>query len=115
MNQIKCRVCGKPNPEHIFHCDEHYHCADCGTREGLCTYKEGVLCDPCHALRVGKRIDAFDEDTSFTSEVVCPHCGYEHCDSCSMSEGEMRCDDCDRAFTMDRIVDVRYCTEKLEQ
>lgn len=109
---LSCRVCGKPNPEHIFHCTEHYHCEDCGTRESLCTYTEAVLCSPCHDKRVAKRITEFDGDTDYTDEVVCPHCGYEHSDSWEMSEGHHECGDCCRPFEITQNVEVTYSTEK---
>lgn len=109
---ITCRVCGKPNPEHTFHCEEHYHCADCGTREGLCTYLEGVLCNGCHTARVEKRIAEFDGDVDYTDEIVCPHCGYEHSDSWEMREGEHECSDCCRPFDVTRNVEVTYSTTK---
>ena len=113
MGTITCRVCGKPNPEHIFHCEEHYHCADCGTREDLCTHSEGVLCGKCHTARIEKRVAEFDGDTKFTSEAICPHCGYEHGDSREMSEGERECSDCGRKFELVRDVEVTYCTHKV--
>lgn len=109
---LTCRVCGKPNPEHIFHCTEHYHCEDCGTREKLCTYSEAVLCSPCHDKRVAKRIAAFDGDTDYTDEIVCPHCGYECSDSWEMEEGRHECGDCCRPFMVTRNVSVHYSTEK---
>ncbi len=109
---IKCRICGKPNPEHIFHCEEHYHCADCETRAGLCTYTEAVLCGDCHKRRVEKRIAEFDKNTDYTDEIVCPHCGYEHSDSFEMSEGEQECRDCGRPFEVTRDVQVTYSTTK---
>lgn len=116
---IECRVCGKPNPEHIFHCAEHYHCADCGTKEQLCTYLEAVLCRPCHANRVKQREAEFQERladdsmlTQYTDEVVCPHCGHEHRDSFEMSEGRYECGDCCKPFEITRNVEVTYSTEK---
>lgn len=109
---IVCRICGKPNPEHIFHCEEHYRCEDCGTRQGLCTYSEAVLCDPCHDKRVEKRIAEFEGETDYTDEVICPHCGYEYSDSWEMNEGRHECSDCERPFEVTRNVVVTYSTEK---
>ena len=111
---ITCRVCGKPNPENIFHCNEHYHCADCGTREGLCTYTEAVLCSPCHGQRVEKRVAGFDGDTDFTEEIICPHCGHRPSDSWEMSDGEHECGDCERRFEVSRCVEVTYSTTKIQ-
>lgn len=109
---LKCRVCGKPDPKHLFHCEEHYHCADCGTREGLCTYTEAVLCSKCHEKRVEKRIAEFDGDTDGTDEIVCPHCGYECSDSWEKSEGVRECGDCGREYEVEREVTVTYSTTK---
>lgn len=109
---LTCRVCGKPNPEQIFHCNEHYYCEDCGMREGLCTYMEGVLCDKCHKARVEKRIVDFSDDTDFTDEVVCPHCGFKYSDSWEMEDGGHTCSDCGNKFELSRDVEVHYSTEK---
>jgi hypothetical protein len=108
---IKCRLCDKPATQ-LFHCDEHYCCAGCGTSEHLCTYTEAVLCSPCHDKRVEKRIAEFTGDTDHTNEVTCPHCGHECIDSWDMSEGEHECGDCGREFTMERDVSVSYSTTK---
>ncbi len=113
MSSIKCRVCGKPDPEHIFHCEAHYHCADCGTRSDLCTYTEAVLCSPCHDKRMAKRVAEFDGDTDYTDEIVCPHCGHMYSDSFEVSEGEHECRDCGNAFNVERDVSVSYSTEKV--
>ena len=108
---IKCRLCDKP-ATHIFHCDEHYCCEDCGTRADLCTYTEAVLCSPCHEKRVEKRILEFDGDTEYTNEVTCPHCGHQCSDSWEMSEGEHECGDCGREFEMERDVTVSFSPPK---
>ena len=110
---LKCRVCSVPTkPPFIFYCDEHYQCADCGTRDGLVTRMEGALCDPCHAARVEKRIADFKDSTHDTFEAICPHCGYEHRDSFEMSEGDRECSDCGRSFDLVRNVSITYSTSK---
>ena len=110
---FSCSVCGKENPEHMFHCEEHYHCVDCETKENLITTGEGVLCHPCRQIRIDKRIAEFNGDTSYTREVVCPHCGHEHMDSWEMDDGEYSCSDCDNEFEITRDVDVTYSTSKV--
>lgn len=112
MMALKCTVCGKPDPKYFWRCEEHYHCDDCGTKEGLCTHSEGVLCDPCHEKRVEKRIAEFSGNTDYTNEVICPHCGYQHSDSFEMSEGVRECHDCGREYEMERDVSVTYSTTK---
>lgn len=109
---IKCRLCEKPST-HIFHCDEHYHCADCGTVDDLCTYSEAVLCEKCHANRVTKRIAEFDGDTDYTAEITCPHCGHELSDSWEASDGIRECGDCGLEYEVTRDVAVTYCTTKI--
>ena len=106
-----CKLCDK-KATHIFHCDEHYKCADCGTRDGLCTHTEAVLCSPCHEARVEKRVAAFDGDTDYTAEVTCPWCGYVCSDSWEISDGEQECSDCGREYEVERDVQVTYSTTK---
>ena len=112
MSAITCNICGKPDPENIFRCDEHYRCDDCHTREGLCTYTEGVLCSKCHTSRVAARTAAFEGDTEDTDEVICPHCGYLHPDGWEMTEGARHCADCCQPFDLTRIVTLNYTTTK---
>ncbi len=113
---ITCRVCEKENPEHIFYCEEHYKCADCGTKEGLCIYgkKDGVLCGSCKQKRLEKRIAEFDADTDYESEVTCPWCGHIHSDSWEYpdSDDAFQCSDCEKIFVMNREVEVTYSTSK---
>lgn len=94
-------------------CADHNRCDDCGTRDKLCYYREGLLCERCHTGRVDDRIAAFDGDTDYTSEITCPHCGYVHSDSWEMSEGEQECSDCERPFEVERVVTVEYRTAKI--
>ncbi|MCP4757548.1 MAG: hypothetical protein GY866_42360, partial [Proteobacteria bacterium] len=61
---LKCDKCGE-EATYITRCDEHHKCDDCGARETLCTYLEGVLCNPCHTARVEKRIEEFDKDIDY--------------------------------------------------
>jgi hypothetical protein len=106
-----CQKCGA-KAQHWKRCDEHYACDDCGTREGLCTHTEGVLCERCHTVRIENRVVRFKGSTSYTSEVICPHCGYTHHDSWELSEGERDCPDCNRTFELSRYVEVVYTTTK---
>ena len=110
---ITCKVCNKPNPEHILHCNEHYKCDVCGTTEGLCTYTDRLLCGPCNDIEMRKRIAAFDGDHEYTSEAVCPHCGNVCGDSWEMSEGVTECGDCGHEFELERNVEVTYTTRKV--
>lgn len=111
---LTCDVCGTQNPGYMRRCNEHYRCDDCGTREDLCTYCEGVLCGGCHTARVEQRIQDFDGDTDYTPEIICPRCGYKHTDCSEWSEGLNECADCERAFNMSRDVEVTYTTAKVE-
>ena len=109
---LTCNVCNKPNPEHIFHCAEHYKCDGCGTTEGLCSYVDRLVCDPCNDIEMQKRIEAFDGDTECTSEAVCPHCGKECRDSWELVDGAIKCGDCGNEFLVTREVEVTYSTSK---
>ena len=107
-----CEICGSENPKHWKRCEDHYRCDDCETQDNLCTYREGVLCDPCYQNRVEKRIAEFTGECDYTCEIICPHCGYESGDSWEATEGEQQCNDCDRKFEMTRNTEVTYSTSK---
>ena len=111
---MKIRKCERCSAEatHWKRCDVCYRCDDCWSRDNLCSYVEGVLCDPCHDQRVEQRIEAFDGETEYTPEVVCPHCGYVSSDSWEMTEGDRVCADCENRFVMTRHQEVTYSTEK---
>ena len=109
---ITCRVCNKPNPEHIFHCAEHYKCDGCGTAEGLCTHRDRLMCAKCNDAEMARRVAAFDGDTDYTQEITCPHCGHECSDSWEMCEGPRECSDCGNSYEVERDVEVTYCTTK---
>jgi hypothetical protein len=54
-------------------------------------------------------------DHYYTSEIVCPHCGYVHHDSWEWGEdGEDECGECEERFSYRRIVTIEYSTEKPE-
>ena len=107
----KCEKCGEK--ANLFRCPTHYVCDDCGTTEELCTHTEGLLCRTCHTKRVDIRIAEFDGDTDYTTEITCPHCGYEYRDSWESSDGDHECPDCERGFEVIKDITVTYCTEKI--
>lgn len=111
-NVNECEICGAKNT-HIWRCYEHHRCDDCGTKENLCSYSEGLLCDRCHDKRVEKRIAEFEGDTDYTQEVVCPWCGYEHSDSWEMTMGKRECNDCGREFEAKQDCTVTYSTSRI--
>ena len=62
-------------------------------------------------------------NSTYTDEVVCPHCGLEHGDSWELGlrsgdngeqkhTGYMRCqnDDCGKEFTWEREIEAHYTT-----
>lgn len=109
---LNCKLCGQP-ATHIFRCDDHYRCDDCGTKEKLCYYTEGILCQSCHTARVNERIAKFNRDTRYTKEAMCPYCGYEQSDSWELSDGEYECPDCGNSYEVEVVVTVEYSTSKL--
>jgi hypothetical protein len=110
---LKCKVCGDV-ATHIWRCDEHYSCDDCGEGEGLVYRTEGLLCEPCHTARVNKRMENFNGKTSYTSEIICPHCGYQFqdCWEYSSDYGSLECPDCENDLTYEREIEVTYTTVK---
>jgi len=111
---FECEVCGVKS-RRWKRCVEHYRCDDCGTKEGLCFYTEGVLCGSCKKARVKKRIEVFGGETQNTGLITCPYCGYKFQDSWEFSDGggEMECSDCGQLFFYEPIVDVTYSTSKI--
>ncbi len=53
-------------------------------------------------------------DSTYTQEIVCPHCGHEHCNSWELSHdsGEMDCCDCGKEFHYERNITIDYSTSK---
>lgn len=111
--QNKCDKCGK-SITHVDRCDDCYKCDDCGTRDDLCSYIEGVLCETCHKARVQKRIENFNGDTQYQDNIICPYCGDKNEDSWEVEgdSGEIECDECGNTFEYERDVTVDYTTYK---
>jgi len=62
-------------------------------------------------------MDAINHE--YTSEIVCPWCGYEFGDSWDIGPedediGQIECEECERAFTANRNISVSYSTQKCE-
>lgn len=53
-------------------------------------------------------------DHQNTDEIVCPHCGYIHGDSChrDRDSGEDDCQECEMPFFWERQITVDYSTSK---
>jgi transcription elongation factor Elf1 len=54
----------------------------------------------------------------YTRNIVCPYCGYEDLDSWEVDSGEedlgiIECGVCGKEFLASRVIDITYCTEKL--
>lgn len=55
-------------------------------------------------------------DHDFTSEVVCPHCGHIHGDSCELPDSDdMYCANCGEEFHFTREIEVTYSTYKKDE
>lgn len=112
MTLYECQICHKKTTR-WRRCDEHHRCDDCGTTEGLCFHTDGLVCGSCHADRAAAKQAAFNGDTSYLSEVVCPWCGYTHSDGWEMGEGERDCMYCEKPFELTRHVICEYSTSKI--
>lgn len=55
--------------------------------------------------------------TQYTSDIVCPHCGYEDLDSWEYDRDDdtIHCDSCSKLFYYMRYVTTEYCTRKSEK
>ena len=56
-------------------------------------------------------------ETDYTSEIVCPHCGYVHSDSWEApdEDDEYQCGECLKTFAFRREIDVNYTSWKVKQ
>ena len=110
----KCSQCNNDTGHHFSRCDAHYRCDDCGTKEHLCTYREGVLCYDCHKKRANKRVKEFNGDHEYMQEIVCPYCGHIKSDSWEVQpdNNSMECSDCENTFEYERIIAIEYSTSK---
>jgi len=71
--------------------------------------------------RAGREGGQLSIDCEYTSEIVCPYCGYEFSDSwdvnSSVGDGDLdnqECDECGKTFFCRRDIDVSYVSEKLD-
>jgi len=71
------------------------------------------MCGKCNDAEMARRVAAFEGDTDYTREVICPHCGRECSDSWEMLEGITECSDCGNSYEIERDVEVTYCTRKV--
>lgn len=110
---IKCRVCGKKDPEHIFHCEDHYKCEDCGTKDHLIT-GERLLCGTCLTERIVKDMNNFHGDTDYTDEITCPYCGHVQMDSWESTEREYDCAHCEKPYNVQIFSERKYTTTKVD-
>lgn len=109
----ECKVCGKPDPEHIFHCEDHYLCENCGTKENLITSKQ-LLCRSCLEKQIEIDIQNFNGNTDYTNDVTCPHCGHEQMDSWEYNSGEYDCGHCEKPFDVEIYTERTYSTTRVE-
>lgn len=49
-------------------------------------------------------------DHSYTSEIVCPHCGYKFSDSWEVESNEVECGECEKKFEVERHDERTYST-----
>lgn len=112
-----CKKCGKETPR-WGRCDDCLHCDECGTREGVCQYVDGVWCDYCRKGVVDIQIAKFTrskKSTESETQCICPWCGYVSRDAWESSEGETECSNCERDYDMSREVVAYYTTKRIEK
>jgi hypothetical protein len=56
-------------------------------------------------------------DTQYTSDPVCPWCGYKYMDAWELEMGDgseqvIECGECEREYKVECVISVDYCTEK---
>ena len=109
-----CEKCGHPTECVSGRCNDCYKCDDCGAKDDLIIAEDGVYCHDCLDKIINDDIKKFDGDTKYTSNIICPHCGYEDQDSWEMTKdsGEVNCSRCDKEFFVERDVTVTYSTSK---
>ena len=112
-----CRVCGGDTGKTLlFRCEAHHKCDDCGVDDNLVYRTEGLLCEPCHKVRVTKRMAEFDEsEAELTHEITCPYCGYEVGDSFDGypdHDENKKCGDCRNVYEYERIVTIEYSSTR---
>ncbi|HWL09772.1 MAG TPA: hypothetical protein VNQ76_15300 [Planctomicrobium sp.] len=111
--RTNCEICNKPlDGTHWKRCIACMKCDGCGITESLCSYVDGVRCQPCEYARNRELIRTFKGRTDFTGSIVCPWCGDVYSDSFEYDEGEMNCQRCGNLFDMSRCVEVSYTTSK---
>ena len=65
---------------------------------------------------MNNRADGEEFDTDYEEDIVCPYCGYRHCEpEWSGGDGEFDCDNCDREFRVEEYVEITYSTRKIEE
>lgn len=59
---------------------------------------------------------AGEEEPSYTDEITCPWCGYEHADSWEYadSDNECECMNCNKMFGYERHIEVTYSSSRVE-
>jgi|GEM_PF-1907667 len=108
-----CEVCGQDAPEHIWRCEKHFCCDVCRTKEDLLFWSSMLICKSCHDKRVRQRIAAFDDDTYYRDEIICPWCGDKSISDCEGTvKHKHKCSFCGQKFDITRKVDIAYTTTR---
>lgn len=122
MTWGSCDICGEECS--ISRCVKHDNCDDCGKSRKECEFLKnnlvfrttGLVCNSCHKKRMDKKIEEFSGDTDYTSEIICPHCGYEY--DCSNEYADdngkyIDCSECDNTFELGVHFQIDFSTEKV--
>ena len=113
---MQCEFGGCSNEAtHVWRCDDHHRCDDCGTTENLCYRLSGLRCDGCHRVLMDSRIANFSGDTEYTTAVVCPWCGTEEYETTEYGDRDDGfCGECEREFLLERHIEITFSTKRSE-
>ncbi len=116
--------------ERRYGIDDHYEdiqsdlLVESDVIEGLTPFTHnGYLYSPCSYSRqygyavYSKKIVEEEIDSDYTSEIVCPYCGYTQGDSWELPDNsdEEICQGCNSKFSYERNVEVTYSSTKIEK
>lgn len=108
---------------------DNNHCKDCGTHTSALKeipwgQADGTIqCKPCRIIEVNTKIENYDwdeDETSYGSDIICPHCGTKHDynfeQNAFYDEGshDFECEYCQTSFKVETSITTYYTTTKTD-